>query len=416
MRILLVTPMPPRAEAPGAIPLVLHAELKGLSARHDVTLLTVVGDEDGEAEAALELQRSRLEVCVVDRRTPHGLARWRRRRRLAATWVRGRYPWRTVWFADPQIQGVLDRLTRDEVFDIVAVEDNSMGIFNLPGRIPAVLTEHEVQRPRAIDWRPGAPRDWPSRAVAEVDSQRWPRYQSGVWRRFDAVQVFSPEERTAIAELAPDVLPRVHVNPFGIDLPEAVDTRREQPGLLLFAGNFTHPPNVDASLWLGREIMPRLRTLCDGARLVVIGKSAPNEVRALAADDVEVLGEVPSISPYLEAAAVVIAPVRTGGGMRMKVLHALASGKAVVTTHRGSDGLMLAGPDPPLVVRDDAVGIASATAELLRDARRRHALGARARTFAAAHHSPEAYAERLESVYERVLGERQSTYVSTAVT
>jgi glycosyltransferase involved in cell wall biosynthesis len=149
---------------------------------------------------------------------------------------------------------------------------------------------------------------------------------------------------------------------------------------------------------------------------VVVGRSAPNEIRALAADDIDVLGEVPSISQYLEAAAVVLAPVRAGGGMRMKVLHALASGKAVVTTSRGSDGLMLAGPDPPLVVSDDALGIATATAELLRDAGQRHALGARARAYAAAHHSPEAYAKRLESVYGRVLGERQSTHVSTAVT
>ena len=415
MRILLVTPMPPRAEAPGAIPLLLHAELKGLSARHEVTLITVVGDEDGEDEAALELQRSMPEVHVVDRRTPQGLERWRRRRRLAATWVRGPYPWRTVWFADPQIQGVLDQLTRRDMFDIVAVEDNSMGIFDLPGQVPAVLTELEVQRPRPIDWRLGSPRGWPGRVLAEVDGQRWPRYQSWVWRRFDAVQVFTPEERTAIAELAPDVLPRVHVNPFGVDLPEAVDLRREQPGVLLFAGNFTHPPNVDAALWLGREIMPRLRPLSDGARLVMVGKSAPNEVRALAADDIEVLGEVPSISPHLEAAAVVLAPVRAGGGMRMKVLHALASGKAVVTTSRGAEGLMFAGPDPPLLVRDDALGIATATAELLRDAERRHALGVRAR---ACGHPPQpgglCGATRID--LRAGTGERQSTQVSKAGT
>ena len=68
MRILLVAPMPPRAEAPGAIPLVVHAALVGLRANHEVTLMTGAGDEPGELEAALELQRAGDDVHVVDRR------------------------------------------------------------------------------------------------------------------------------------------------------------------------------------------------------------------------------------------------------------------------------------------------------------------------------------------------------------
>src|SRR5690348_10033538 len=144
MRILLVTPMPPRAEAPGAIPIVLHAELTGLQKLHDVTLVTCFGDEHGESEAAEDLRRSGADVHAIDRRQPNGLARWRRRARLATTWLEGGRPWRTVWFADPQVQRTLDELARERRFDIVAVEDNSMGGFRLPPGTPSVLTEHEV--------------------------------------------------------------------------------------------------------------------------------------------------------------------------------------------------------------------------------------------------------------------------------
>ncbi len=85
----------------------------------------------------------------------------------------------------------------------------------------------------------------------------------------------------------------------------------------------------------------------------------------------------------------VIAPVRSGGGMRMKVLEALARGKAVVTTELGAEGFAELGPNLPLAVADDAVAVwprrrrrCSPTGP------RRRELGARAREFAERHHEP----------------------------
>lgn len=402
MRILLVTPMPPRREAPGAIPVVLHAQLAGLRARHDVTLVTVVGDEPGEVEAAEEVRRSGIDVHVVDRRQPQGIARWRRRFRLASTWARGRYPWRTIWFAEPSVQAKLDQLTRDRRFDVVAVEDNSMALFQLPPQLPSVLTEHEVHRPGAMDRPRERRRDWLGWAFGEIDRRRWSSYQRSVWRRFDRVQVFTERDATGIAELAPDIRDRVRINPFGIDLPKRADPAREEQGCILFVGNFTHPPNVDSALWLAGEIMPRLRASTRGVRLLLVGGGAPREVQDLAGADIEVLGEVPEVSRYVERAAVVVAPVRTGGGMRMKVLYALASGKAVVTTPLGLEGLVFGGNEPPLAVAEDAEQVATMIETLLQDYALRVKLGDRARTFVAEHYSAEAYGRRLEAVYAEV--------------
>ena len=86
--------------------------------------------------------------------------------------------------------------------------------------------------------------------------------------------------------------------------------------------------------------------------------------------------------------------------MRMKVLEALASGKAVVTTSRGAEGFTELDPEPPLIVADDAAEIATATATLLADPGELRELGKRAAEFAQAHYSPSAWALRLEEVYE----------------
>jgi glycosyltransferase involved in cell wall biosynthesis len=401
--------MPPRPEAPGAIPLVLHALLTGLRTRNDITLITTVGDAPGELDATEELRRSGLVVHAVDRRQPIGFARQRRRLRLAATWARGAYPWRTVWFADPAIQTTLDRLVGTQPFDVVAVEDNSMGVLRLPPHVASVLTEHEVRAPQPADGQPSPPGHRARRTVQALDQYRWRSYQSDVWRKFDRVQVFTDLDARLVGDMAPEVVERVRVNPFGIAMPSPANPEREAPDTLLFAGDFTHPPNVDAAVWLATAIMPRIRARHPAAKLKVVGANAPKQVLALAGNDIDVVGAVPVMAPIFESASLVLAPVRQGGGMRMKVLHALASGKAVVTTRLGAEGLLLEDKEPALVVADDTDTIAATAARLLDDGTERRALGDRARRFVQAHHSPQAYADRLEAVYEEAIAEREDS-------
>ena len=403
MKILIVAPMPPQPAGGGAIPVLLDAQVAGLRERNEVTLLSAVGEEPGEAEAAQRLRDSGLDAHFADRRQP-GVPRrrWRRRARMASAWAGGT-PWRAVWFADPGIQAILDRLERSHEFDVAVVEDSAMSGYRLPAGVPSLLTEHEVLRPRPVDWSAGSAGEWPGWAFGELDWRKRPRFQRLAWRRFDRVLAFGRRDAAAIAELAPDVAARVRVSPFGLSLPPAADPSREQPGSLLFVGNFTHQPNRDAALWLAREIMPALLAQRPEARLRIVGSSPPPEILALASGAVEVVADAPSIEPYTEAAAVVVAPVRVGGGMRMKVLQALAAGKAVVTTSRGSEGFDCFAEPPPLALADEAEGFATTIATLLGEPAQRHELGARARSFAEAHYSPGAWARRLEALYEEAI-------------
>lgn len=408
MRILLVTPMPPRASAPGAIPLVLHAQVKGLAQRHDVTVATVAGPDAAELEAVEKLTGAGVEVRHVVRRLPGGLRALPRRRRLAASWLRGLHPWRTVWFAEAALQPLLDDLLARESFDVVAVEDNSMAAYRFSTGSPIVLTEHEVRRPRPIDLRLGSPRHWPRALFREADWARWARYERRVWLRCDLLQVFTARDAEAARQLAPELDGRIRVTPFGIELPRLPEAGTEDRHRLLFVGNFTHPPNVDAALHLVRDVLPKLRRRLPDARLAIVGADAPAEVRGLAGDGVEVLGEVDRIEPHFARAALVLAPVRIGGGMRMKVLQAMAFGKAVVTTGRGLEGLDVDGADVPAVAAEGADATADAALELLLDDGARADLGSRARSFVEAHFSPNAYASRLERVYLEAIEEKRA--------
>ena len=399
MNILLVAPMPPQPQAPGAIPLVLYAQLIGLKSRHALTLVTVAGPDRSEWAALDRLQVMGVDVQAVRRSEPHGLARWQRRWRWASTWLKGNVPWRTIWFWEPELQLILKRILAERSFDLVIVEDNAMGIYQYDTQTPVIFTEHEVRRPRPINWHAGSVSNWLRWAFGEADWQRWHTYQASVWRRFDRIQVFTPRDAETVIALAPELAERVRVNPFGVDLPAPLETDLEEPGQVLFVGNFTHPPNVDAALWLGNAIMPALRKCYPGVRLTLVGIYPPKSVQALACDDILVTGAVPEIEPYFARAAVVIAPLRIGGGMRMKVLQAMALGKAVVTTSRGADGLMIGDQPLPLMIAEGDEAIAEATASLLDSRDMRRSLGRQAHAFVADNFSAQAYARRIEASY-----------------
>jgi glycosyltransferase involved in cell wall biosynthesis len=398
MNVLLLAPMPPSPTAALAIPRVLHAQLVGLGEKHHVTLAVVAGPEEPELEAVEELRAQGVDLHAVCRHEPRSFEqRWRRRRRLAGGWLAGRRPWRSVWYSEPGLQPVLDRLLAERSFDVVAVEDNAAAVYRLRTSAPVVFTEHEVRRPRPL--RLSAR---PADLLSELDWRRWPRYHTSTWSAFDLIQVFTPRDAEGVRAVAPELADRVRVNPFGLELPDALPPADASSRELVFVGNFTHPPNVDAALWLGSEIMPALRAQGTGARLTVVGPWAPASVRALACGDIRVTGRVDEVRPYLEAAAVVLAPLRIGGGMRMKVLEALALGRPVVTTPRGAEGLEAA-PEGAFAVAETATGFTDVVRRLLAEPSARVEMGARARAYAVEEHSPAAYAARLERVYEEAL-------------
>lgn len=384
--------------------MLLHAQLQGLNRRHEVSLVTSIGDEPWEAAAAEQSRAAAARVYIADRRVPDALRRRTRRRlELAGRWAFSRVPWRNLWFAPPGVQAAIDQAVAESSFDVAAVEDSGMARIRLPADLPAVLTDHEVARarPERSPAKTGGLEAFKGRLLVS-DWRRAEAFQAQMWQRYARLQVFTQEEKQAIARLAPEVGPRVRVNPFGVVLPAAADPALEEEDTVLFVGNFTHPPNEDAACWLVGEIMPLVWRERPAARLRLVGSDPPPRVQVLAGPRVEVFANVPNVGRYLETAAVCVAPVRSGGGMRLKVLDALARGKSVVSTSRGVQGFLFGPGEPPVLIADEADDLATAIVRLLGDPTLRRMLGSRGRAAMQEHHSPQAWAARLERVYAEV--------------
>lgn len=127
----------------------------------------------------------------------------------------------------------------------------------------------------------------------------------------------------------------------GVDTDFWKVTREPEPGLVLFSGDMSYYPNIDAAVYLVREVLPVLLAGGWKGKLVLCGRNPVKKVLDLASPQVEVTGSVPDMRPYYARASVLAAPMRIGSGTPLKVITAMAAGIPVVTTSRVAASLGL---------------------------------------------------------------------------
>jgi glycosyltransferase involved in cell wall biosynthesis len=199
-------------------------------------------------------------------------------------------------------------------------------------------------------------------------------------KRFDHVAIVSEQERKRLPEGVRSVL----VCPNGRD-PSAVLPPAPDP-TVAFVATMGWRPNIDAALWLGRDIWPLVVAQVPQARLLLVGRDPAPSVLALARDNLQVTGTVPDVTPYLAESRVVVAPLRAGGGTRLKLMEALDVGRPVVATSVGCEGAEdLVGRG--VVVADTAKSLADAIASLLLDPARASELGQAGHNAVSAEHT-----------------------------
>jgi glycosyltransferase involved in cell wall biosynthesis len=179
-------------------------------------------------------------------------------------------------------------------------------------------------------------------AYSLVQWRRLERFEQATVRASRLTLAVSYHDANQLEALAPGSA-RVHVVPNGIDV-QRYAFRLPDPGdvpNLLFLGKLDYRPNIEAVRWLVTEVLPRLFVDLPKARLFVVGDRPPAWLVAAGQRDarIAVTGPVPDEQPYLARAAVLVLPMRVGGGSRVKALVALASGVPIVTTRVGMEGL-----------------------------------------------------------------------------
>jgi glycosyltransferase involved in cell wall biosynthesis len=229
--------------------------------------------------------------------------------------------------------------------------------------------------------------------------RRFEAFERYLLERYPIATAVSPLDRDELLRLRPGA--RVEVIPNGVDLEmfRPLAGEPERPDNLIFFGNMDFLPNVDAAVHFAREILPRVRERRLQATFTIVGTNPAPEVLELArtVEGVEVTGGVPDLKPWIQKAAMLVAPMRFGAGMKNKILEALAMEKPVVTNPTGIESFA---PElrPLLRVAHDDDEFADLVCDLLEAPEERRRIGASGRALMQRLYSWEAAAERYEAL------------------
>jgi len=346
-----------------------------LASRHELTFLSYY---DGAPDESYEREVARVFPGSVTLRTgapTSGFvaqgAHYLRRFPSSA-------PYAVSKFTVPEVAGFVTRGMREQRYDAMICDFLSASL-NFPRSLttPSVLFQHNVES--ALWDRQARHEANPlKRLVFELEAKKMVRYERHAVRRFHHVIAVSEHDRSLMSEMTDPT--RISVVPTGVDLSLYRAARGAPPEkpLVLFLGSMDWEANIDGVDWFCRDIWPTVLATVPDAKFRIVGRNPHARVRKLESASVEVTGTVPSVIEHLQEAAVFVVPLRIGGGTRLKIFEAMATGRACVSTSVGAEGLDVT-HGTNILLEDEAEGFAKSVIRLLRDraerARFAHAAG-----------------------------------------
>ncbi|HKH91052.1 MAG TPA: glycosyltransferase [Gemmatimonadaceae bacterium] len=262
---------------------------------------------------------------------------------------------------------IRERTTGDDRADVV-VCDFLVPALNVPEGLPCpvVLFQHNVE---AMIWE---------RRTRVASNPIMRLYMGEQWRRMRAVereQCLRFDHVVAVSEEDAAVFRREYGVEHVSSVPTGVDTDFFRPSgsviqrlsSIVFTGSMDWMPNEDGMVWFVDEILPRIEQAVPEVTVTIVGRNPTARVKGLAEGRprITVTGTVPDVRPFLESAAVVVVPLRIGGGTRIKIYEAMGMERAVVSTTIGAEGLDVADGEH-IVLADDPAAFADAVIALLR--------------------------------------------------
>jgi glycosyltransferase involved in cell wall biosynthesis len=377
--------------------------MSGLARRHEVSAAALANPRFDITVAEREMRRYCTDVFLVPARSEDEGKRLRQLRSLLS-----RRSFESHHLAVPEFQQALDAaLTRKAVDVVIASAALGMGGYRLkqapPGK-PAprvVFDDHNIEfdLQRQLSRAGSLVR----RLHYTINWRKVRREELEEWRSRDGVTFTSTPDRERALSRVPSL--RSAVVPNAVDL-SAFEPRGADPppdgATVMFFGINDYYPNTDGILFLLREIWPRIASSHPRARLKIVGPRPTPEILAHRSDRIEVTGRVDDLRLHIASAAVMVVPLRLGGGTRLKVLEAMAMGKPIVSTAIGAEGIAVV-HDEHLLLADQPGQFAASVGTILDDAEIGARLGRHGRALVTERYSWVAAADEMDRFLSEIV-------------
>lgn len=355
--------------------------LKTLRRDHEITYVSLCAPGTGDEVKKSAGEYSQAQAWIPWRETPKASASFAVE--AVSNLLFSGWPYVIQKYSSPEMTAVVRELDEAGNCDLIVCDFltpavNLFGGFWRP-KLPTLLFQHNVESliwKRLFENAAGL-----KRAYFRGQWRRMEKFERESCARFDGVVGVSAEDCEILRKQlgAPNVLGAV---PTGVDCEffRPSDTARK-PASLVFLGSMDWMPNIDAVEFFAAEMWPLVTRKFPNAMLTIVGRNPPPKVRELEqrAAGVRVTGTVNDVRPFLAEAAVMIVPLRVGGGTRIKIFEGMATGIPVVSTRIGAEGLPVTHGEN-ILLADAPQDFAGQIAALFASPERAARIGANGRT------------------------------------
>ena len=395
MKILFLSPTVPFPLTDGGRVRVFNL-LKQIAVKNEVTLLALE-TQTTDAEGVAELRQLGIQVHLVPNapilpRVSFGT--------LVKAFLK-RQPITVARYDIPAYRQKFRELIATQTFDLVHYEMFHIAQFHTETHLPGVLSQQNVDS--AIWRRLCSETANPLYKFAYWTQQlAFQRYERVLSPKFDAVTCTSDIDAAVFQQHCTENA--IEIIPNGVDITHyRPDFTTEAPAHLIYIGSMDWYPNEDAVAFFADEVLPRIQEKVPDVTFSIVGGNPSARVQKLAErDGIIVTGRVPEIKPYFAKATVFVVPLRIGSGTRLKILEALAMGKAIVSTTVGAEGLDLK-DGAEIFIADEPTAFADAVTRLLTDAQLRRRIGENGRSRVEQDYDWRSIGEKLHALYTKIL-------------
>jgi glycosyltransferase involved in cell wall biosynthesis len=401
MKILFLTQLFPYPPICGGTILSWNV-LRHLGSQHDVTLACFVRKEPTkeQMDAAKSLCKE-VRIVFIRRSTIANI-------KSAATSLMSSMPFIIGRDHVPAMQSAVNQLLTSRRFDLIYVDHLQMAQYIAHwNRCPKVLNEHNVEW-KIIERIAENERLSPKGLFSQIEWRKLRKWELKNCARFDMVLTVSENDRYTLENANPEIS-NVTCLPIGVDFNSFPKTELSASATdIVSIGTMSWPPNIDSIHYFVREVYPAIKARINGVKLVVAGSNPPRSVRQLSEQDssIEITGFVEDLTTIAARAAAFIVPLRSGSGMRVKIINAMAMGLPIVSTSIGCEGINVK-HDRHLLIADSSGEFADAIIRLINDFDLRKRLAEAGRDFAMANYSWDSIYARLDKALDSLVSENR---------
>lgn len=195
--------------------------------------------------------------------------------------------------------------------------------------------------------------------------------------------------------------------PFGYQVVEKNKKRNSKKiKKIVFTGKMDYLPNKEAVLWFTKQILPKIKMEINDVKFFIVGKNPDQEIISLQNENIVVTGTVESVEQYIDDADIVVIPLLSGGGVKIKLIEALGRGSTVITTSKGVEGTIFEN-NKHLLIEDDSQMFAERCIQVLENSENFNELSVNAQAVISEQYSWKAISEFYEKSLYKIIYENK---------